>query len=741
MDGSDARLVLERVDALPSPSPLALRLLAAANDERSSARDLVELIRQDSALTAKVLSLCRRGPRGRTLDVASLDRAVVLLGFGAVRAAALAVEFIASSPTSDRAASSGFDAIRFWRHSLAKAIVAEQVARLAPGLACAGRAFVAGLLHDLGVLGLHAAAPALCDRWCEESERCPRAVDEGVARDLALTPAAIGVRLAERWNLPDELIAVLRLRGDAALACGDRNRGIVLACELADRFVRRRHVGGAGLGPTGAGVGPALEALGVDSARFHAATESLFEELSARAEALGIESPAACRLADEAIERASRRMERAPREPSGARAIEEIDAAGDTASLLSTIVRQLARLGGVTDRCLALVDGADGVHGEVREIAADGRILASRLTGDGDPAGARAVRRWCELRAPQGVPSRLALALRGRTLAVLHRADGEILPESARSRAPIDLWTLALAASVDREAARRATEALDAAHRDAAVARRRAEGLRVRAGIAEIACGLAHELNNPLALVSLRAQVLRRALPPAFAPQADEIVEASERASSLVTHLLRTVRPLAAQLRLCDAREVVDAAIALAGGTTDSVRVRVTDPAAQADPVACAADPAQLTDALAEVVQNALAASAATANAAPVEVIVERDPLRGRCRILVRDCGAGFSERALEHALEPFFSERPAGRGIGLGLARARALVEASGGTIELRNVVGESLTARTGEMRDGGTCGAEVSIALACDVDRARAARARRLGGAEPADGLREAA
>ena len=69
-----------------------------------------------------------------------------------------------------------------------------------------------------------------------------------------------------------------------------------------------------------------------------------------------------------------------------------------------------------------------------------------------------------------------------------------------------------------------------------------------------------------------------------------------------------------------------------------------------------------------------------------IELRVQTDPLDGRLKIEVRDDGAGLSEHSLRHAFDPFFSDKPAGRQPGLGLARARRFVEAHGGRITLVN-------------------------------------------------------
>ena len=84
-------ILLDRLDNLPSPSAVATRLMMILDTDSVSARDVIELISTDPALSARVVGLCARSPQGRSLGITSLDRAVVLLGFDAVRSAALSV--------------------------------------------------------------------------------------------------------------------------------------------------------------------------------------------------------------------------------------------------------------------------------------------------------------------------------------------------------------------------------------------------------------------------------------------------------------------------------------------------------------------------------------------------------------------------------------------------------------------------------------------------------------------------
>ncbi len=681
----------ERLDALPTPSALAMRLLSTAHDERSSACDLVDIIRHDSALTAKVIALCRRGPRGRQLEVGSLDRAVVLLGFETVRGAALAVEFVGSLGHA-ASGTSGFDPLRFWRHALAKAIVAESAAKLARG-AHPGRAFVAGLLHDLGAMSIAKAMPALFDRACDDAERTGRPLDDMCIATMGISCAAAGARLALRWNLPEELVEAIRLRGTDALAAEGPHRITVLLAELADRTVRRRHLGGAGFGPSGDGPQCIATALAIDPVRLAASLEGLFDEVAARAEALDLSTSTSANLVAEAIERANRRFEATQRSLCCGDATEDFDSAADPASTLGLIVRSIARLSGHRDRLLTVSAAAENGRADVREFGPDGELVAGRVAGEGDADGAIASKRWCDVRAPKGRPGSLVLSCRGSTIAILHRADGEVLSSTALAQAPTSLWAFALASSVERMRAARSAERAAEALRALSLARDRMVRDRTLASVGEIAAGLAHELNNPLTVVSGRAQLLRKSIDAASATGLDEIINAAERASDLVSQLLRTVRPNRPIVRATNASEIIALAIRFlpspdgtVSGTADTSdgpsRIDVRIDGAGAAPPDCLADPAQAADALAEVLQNALVAS----RGGRVEVRAQNDPRDGRCLIAVRDTGPGFSDKALAHALDPFFSERPSGRNAGLGLSKARSMAEAAGGSIELRN-------------------------------------------------------
>ena len=123
-------------------------LLAALCDLRIDSRDLAALVDREPGLAARVLRVANSAFYGLARSVATVERALVVLGIDAVRG-------IAAASCMDRGLqrpgeSAVLDLSAMVRHCVGTAIAAEALARLGPRRQ-AGEAFMAGLLHNLGV--------------------------------------------------------------------------------------------------------------------------------------------------------------------------------------------------------------------------------------------------------------------------------------------------------------------------------------------------------------------------------------------------------------------------------------------------------------------------------------------------------------------------------------------------------------------------------------------------------------
>ena len=84
-------LILQQLEELPTLPPVVVKVLQATANDEASARQVVELISSDQSLTTKILQLLHRAGAGVSDEINTVDRAVVLLGFEAVRSMVLAV--------------------------------------------------------------------------------------------------------------------------------------------------------------------------------------------------------------------------------------------------------------------------------------------------------------------------------------------------------------------------------------------------------------------------------------------------------------------------------------------------------------------------------------------------------------------------------------------------------------------------------------------------------------------------
>src|SRR5947207_1920465 len=170
-----------------------MQVLRLVEDARASSADLARVIETDPALSARVMRLANAPYYGLSGKVGSASRAVVLLGFSAVRALAVSAS---SGLLADEV---DLGPTGFWSHSVVTAVASSVVARhLGTPVA---DAFSAGLLHDLGL-----AIPNLADVAWDAAGHADAAEDG--TRDAADRPghAEIGALALEAWRFPRSFV-------------------------------------------------------------------------------------------------------------------------------------------------------------------------------------------------------------------------------------------------------------------------------------------------------------------------------------------------------------------------------------------------------------------------------------------------------------------------------------------------------------------------------------------------------
>jgi HD-like signal output (HDOD) protein len=214
-----ARQAIAELRKLPTLPSVLTQVMAVASDPESSALDLGRQIASDPSLSAALLRLVNSAYYGFYRQITSIPDAIVLLGFNEVRNVALA----ATAFTRLARSSGEYDREQLWRHCVAAAVAAERLGKLS-GKPLGG-AFVGGMLHDIGKVTFDVL---LGEKYGEAArlahERGVR-VRETEAELFGIDHAGCGTLLAEHWELPREVVTVIRYhhapaRGaDALLLC------------------------------------------------------------------------------------------------------------------------------------------------------------------------------------------------------------------------------------------------------------------------------------------------------------------------------------------------------------------------------------------------------------------------------------------------------------------------------------------------------------------------------------------
>lgn len=228
--------------------------------------------------------------------------------------------------------------------------------------------------------------------------------------------------------------------------------------------------------------------------------------------------------------------------------------------------------------------------------------------------------------------------------------------------------------------------------RDLSEPKRAAEELRLQrerlhqveklSAMGSLLAGVAHELNNPLAVVVAQATLLsEKAGDAATKDRAKRLHAAAERCGRIVKSFLAMARQKQGQREILDLNTVVAASLEMLSYGLRSAAIAVTmtlDP--QLRPIE--ADRDLISQVVANLIINAQ--QALTDRAAPRRLELTTGNLANMVLLTVSDNGPGISEQAMTRIFDPYFTTKPAGTGIGLSICKT--MVEAHGGRLEARH-------------------------------------------------------
>lgn len=231
---------LSKIGDIATLPEITVKIIQLVEDPRSTARDLHNIVKNDPALSTKVLKVVNSAFYGLPGQIASIDRAIVLLGLSAVKNIAIAASinrYFKGGQITEQ-----FTAKDLWRHSVAVAVVSKMIATLRGRSVGSDEIFLAGLIHDLGIL---VERQAFGDQLGDVVQRClagEGSFNEIETQVFGTDHQTFGAALTTKWKFPRHLRAVVGYHHNYE-NLNDEYKQLVATIRVADVLCCQRKMG------------------------------------------------------------------------------------------------------------------------------------------------------------------------------------------------------------------------------------------------------------------------------------------------------------------------------------------------------------------------------------------------------------------------------------------------------------------------------------------------------------------
>jgi HD-like signal output (HDOD) protein len=207
----EARLEVQKLNELPAMSLVAQQFLAAIADSNTEISQLAHIIERDPALLARIIGVANSAYFSCPEPVTTAEEAIFkVLGLQTTKSLVLAI--ILSGPF-DAGRCPDFHVEKFWLESIFTATLAQNMAPLiaAEDKPSAGEAYLAGLLHKIGLLAMVHLYPGTMQQVFAELRHCCNAqeLQQREFARLAVNHSEVGSWLSRKWHLPTLIVDVM----------------------------------------------------------------------------------------------------------------------------------------------------------------------------------------------------------------------------------------------------------------------------------------------------------------------------------------------------------------------------------------------------------------------------------------------------------------------------------------------------------------------------------------------------
>ncbi len=727
--GPGLRSIIKKIDDLPVIPPVAMQALSISLKDDVDLKKLGSVVESDPILTAKILKLVNHtySPAGQSIT--NVKQAIARAGLNQIRCALLGVMF-RDHLASDKQKISE-DSKQLWAHSLMSAVLAKFISKKTyPEIQEA--AFVGSLLHDIGkmiIMEVFAASHLQIEDLKAEKRVSSLGAEQEV---IETNHSVVGKILGKQWNLPDYIVDCISFHHhfadpEKSFAAHKELLSIVILGNIMAHEVFCDHY------PASADImlkKQALAAIGLKDKDTEDIKQEATKDYALKAEVFDLESDLNS-LLHSIVQKANKKLskiglELESKNCSLSRNNQILDLAHMLGLKLNPFLDKQNIFDAVADAFIEFSPIQAGfvysIEPETRELEGifwrQGRTkqkFLCFLDKDGHPVWEhddqhlppdlkKILAEHAQRKQKTGFP-----LLNTCSYFEIYSFKGDqglfgelclLFEQDFESQAPEVVKVFSqiaqmLKSSLERtylyDRLEKRTEELSLAvwkNRQMNLELMQAERL---ATVGQLAAGAAHEINNPLAIISARAQLLQyNEQDEKRKKELNLISDQIDRISKILSNLMDFARPVPPSLQQTDIHKILDKVLEFIGNGFKRYKISLVK---QYDPdlTYIKADPAQLEQVFLNLCINAQHAMEETGGTLTVSTSLKAD--KDRVIISIEDQGVGISNENLNKVFDPFFTTKEQGKGTGLGLSTTYGIVQNHFGDINISSAPGQGTT------------------------------------------------
>ncbi|PKL47266.1 MAG: hypothetical protein CVV39_06040 [Planctomycetes bacterium HGW-Planctomycetes-1] len=558
--------------------------------------------------------------------------------------------------------------------SAGRAFAAKLIAEKTKGINTS-LAFIAGLLADIGLLAMAEMLPKSISAILEEAKDDNAAALQLEKENLGITHNEVARQLVQKWRMPEAVADSVWLYciGEADKLNNVPNNKIILTVRLADMLAKSADAE--------AEVAAKLSLTGEDINEIKEKTKSFIYEINA-----AMQAPQ--KLDTESIKQICLALLDETAEQKFTDFLDAVSSSISPASSAMDIAGTICRL-----ICGTLKAEKAGIiinnNGQYEAVTADGD-KPQFASFDNAPSAEEA---GFEGQNTKSVELEISGSIIGSMMLQIP-ADSPLANVSLLNKVNLfiaQLIAIKLAGQHDRDIAQAVIDYSPARKQTIQQQPTIAARNDLSETVAEIAAGAAHELNNPLTVISGRVQLLmQRETDEAKKQILNQIVEKTKNAYEIVGQLMNYARPGKPQIRAVSPFIMVNNCLEkiTARYMSEPLEIRLENIENLSD---IEVDPEQAAEAIAQIIYNSL--ESYESGNGPVQISGSEQKEQNLIEISIKDIGCGMSEETLKKATEPFFSDKSAGRQRGMGLSIASSLLKNNNCSMNIQSQLDKGTT------------------------------------------------